>query len=314
MVVVGNLGRNLSEVFHSESNLLKGEAKEWRLIGQEQDGTILVSFVAESSSTGKQCTCVGQYLRCDNKFKEKPPPVLPTEIRTSISLSSTVELNTTSVLANYATEAAPLYITCDDGSLYLELDIFVGVYSVTSSVVHVFNSLVNVVQATLNHTHTLLGFVLKQKVNPFLCDGDGASGEEAKVPWLEVYKPYLVALYSQGPRAQQPRDLGLERSHQIMVQFLYRRKDIDYTTHKLLVLVHQEGGYLTFICSILSYLILFSSPSGVPRDLSNLVEVGVDPQRKPGQVQTRDRRLVGAKTNELGTRSDHLAPRWMGWE
>nr|CAD7265618.1 unnamed protein product [Timema shepardi] len=36
---------------------------------------------------------------------EKPPPVHPTEIRTSISPSSAVELNTTSVLANYATEA-----------------------------------------------------------------------------------------------------------------------------------------------------------------------------------------------------------------
>nr|CAD7587558.1 unnamed protein product [Timema genevievae] len=35
---------------------------------------------------------------------EKPPPVHPTEIRTSISPSSAVELNTTSVLANYATE------------------------------------------------------------------------------------------------------------------------------------------------------------------------------------------------------------------
>nr|CAD7425706.1 unnamed protein product [Timema monikensis] len=41
---------------------------------------------------------------------EKPPPVHPTEIRTSISPSSAVELNTTSVLANYATEA--------DGSKY----------------------------------------------------------------------------------------------------------------------------------------------------------------------------------------------------
>nr|CAD7392237.1 unnamed protein product [Timema cristinae] len=35
----------------------------------------------------------------------KPPPVHPTEIRTSISLSSAVELNTTSASANYATEA-----------------------------------------------------------------------------------------------------------------------------------------------------------------------------------------------------------------
>nr|CAD7590154.1 unnamed protein product [Timema genevievae] len=39
------------------------------------------------------------------KRREKPPPVHPTEIRTSISPSSVVELNTTSALANYATEA-----------------------------------------------------------------------------------------------------------------------------------------------------------------------------------------------------------------
>nr|CAD7199477.1 unnamed protein product [Timema douglasi] len=37
--------------------------------------------------------------------KEKPPPVHPTEIRSSISSSSAVELNTTSVLANCATGA-----------------------------------------------------------------------------------------------------------------------------------------------------------------------------------------------------------------
>nr|CAD7433989.1 unnamed protein product [Timema monikensis] len=39
-------------------------------------------------------------------FRTKPLPVHLTEIRTSISLSSVVELNTTSALANYATEAA----------------------------------------------------------------------------------------------------------------------------------------------------------------------------------------------------------------
>nr|CAD7574861.1 unnamed protein product [Timema californicum] len=39
------------------------------------------------------------------RISEKPPPVHPTEIRTSISPSSAVELNTTSALANYATEA-----------------------------------------------------------------------------------------------------------------------------------------------------------------------------------------------------------------
>nr|CAD7434698.1 unnamed protein product [Timema monikensis] len=38
-------------------------------------------------------------------FRKKPHPVHPTEIRPSISPSSAVELNTTSALANYATEA-----------------------------------------------------------------------------------------------------------------------------------------------------------------------------------------------------------------
>nr|CAD7578717.1 unnamed protein product [Timema californicum] len=43
------------------------------------------------------------YLR--RSVAEKPPSVHPTEIRTSISPSSAVELNTTSALANYAIEA-----------------------------------------------------------------------------------------------------------------------------------------------------------------------------------------------------------------
>nr|CAD7575268.1 unnamed protein product [Timema californicum] len=44
---------------------------------------------------------------CPPRFKilEKPPPVHPIAIRTSISPSSAVEFNTTSALANYATEA-----------------------------------------------------------------------------------------------------------------------------------------------------------------------------------------------------------------
>nr|CAD7261315.1 unnamed protein product [Timema shepardi] len=44
--------------------------------------------------------------------KENPPPVHQTEIRTSISPSSAVELNTTSALANYATEAGNITLKC----------------------------------------------------------------------------------------------------------------------------------------------------------------------------------------------------------
>nr|CAD7194324.1 unnamed protein product [Timema douglasi] len=43
--------------------------------------------------------------RGENHLGIKPPPVPPTEIRTLISPSSAVELNTTSALANFATEA-----------------------------------------------------------------------------------------------------------------------------------------------------------------------------------------------------------------
>nr|CAD7395632.1 unnamed protein product [Timema poppensis] len=47
---------------------------------------------------------------------EKPPPVHPTEIRTSISPSSAVELNTTSALANYATESKVSIAPCSTKS------------------------------------------------------------------------------------------------------------------------------------------------------------------------------------------------------
>nr|CAD7596418.1 unnamed protein product [Timema genevievae] len=46
--------------------------------------------------------------RVENHFRKNHPPVHPTEILTSISPSSAVELNTTGALANYATEAGLL--------------------------------------------------------------------------------------------------------------------------------------------------------------------------------------------------------------
>nr|CAD7567630.1 unnamed protein product [Timema californicum] len=58
------------------------------------------------SRSGVELEEVNPHLRGGRvkTIKEKPPPVHPTEIRTSISPSSAVELNTTSALANYATE------------------------------------------------------------------------------------------------------------------------------------------------------------------------------------------------------------------
>nr|CAD7402170.1 unnamed protein product [Timema cristinae] len=54
-------------------------------------------------------------------FRKKPPLVHPTEIRTSISPSSAVELNTTSTLANYATEVkSGRYDTKEDFSVVIQ--------------------------------------------------------------------------------------------------------------------------------------------------------------------------------------------------
>nr|CAD7592436.1 unnamed protein product [Timema genevievae] len=52
-------------------------------------------------------------------FEEKPPPVHLTEIRTSISPSTAVELNTTSALANYATEADDIEKDLADEEVYV---------------------------------------------------------------------------------------------------------------------------------------------------------------------------------------------------
>nr|CAD7453010.1 unnamed protein product [Timema tahoe] len=57
-------------------------------------------MVSPQETTFEEPEEVPKYFR-----QEKPPPVHPTEIRTSISPSSTVELNTTGALANYATKA-----------------------------------------------------------------------------------------------------------------------------------------------------------------------------------------------------------------
>nr|CAD7596801.1 unnamed protein product [Timema genevievae] len=60
-----------------------------------------------------------EQLQVDHEMQkmeqEKPPPVHPTEIRTSISPSSAVELNTTGALANYATEAGDVAIDSSTG-------------------------------------------------------------------------------------------------------------------------------------------------------------------------------------------------------
>nr|CAD7430310.1 unnamed protein product [Timema monikensis] len=57
----------------------------------------------------------------DGVPQEKPPPAHPTEIRTLTSPSSAVELNTTSVLANFATELERTKYTISDYVLWFQV-------------------------------------------------------------------------------------------------------------------------------------------------------------------------------------------------
>nr|CAD7194702.1 unnamed protein product [Timema douglasi] len=91
----------------SSDNPLTCRHRLLKVTEQPSGFSVLVSGVQFSlvlSETG------GREVRVTSSIKEKQPPVHPTEIRTSISPSSAVELNTTSALANYAAEAALNYV------------------------------------------------------------------------------------------------------------------------------------------------------------------------------------------------------------
>nr|CAD7571603.1 unnamed protein product [Timema californicum] len=88
-----------------------------------QSFTVIGSLVyCESSAINHVVYEVGcTYLNQANE--EKPPPFHPTEIRTLISPSSAVEPNTTSALANYATEAGKTTLSPPDRDSNLDLPV-----------------------------------------------------------------------------------------------------------------------------------------------------------------------------------------------
>nr|CAD7592893.1 unnamed protein product [Timema genevievae] len=66
---------------------------------------ISVGIPEQNSNPDLPVICSSVYCECDVLYQSTTEAVHPTETRTSISPSSAVELNTTSALANYATEA-----------------------------------------------------------------------------------------------------------------------------------------------------------------------------------------------------------------
>nr|CAD7571396.1 unnamed protein product [Timema californicum] len=88
---------------------------------------------------------------------EKPPPVHSTEIRTSISPSSAVELNTTSALANYTTEA-DFYMSTPIRTLDVGYSDFRGAEVKQIPVIRVFGSTPTGRKACL-HIHGVFPYI-----------------------------------------------------------------------------------------------------------------------------------------------------------
>ncbi|GFG36550.1 hypothetical protein Cfor_06172 [Coptotermes formosanus] len=163
-----------------------GDEKEWKLLGQEQDGSLLVSWLIESideDGVSKLQSCIGLFHQKDNILK----------------------------------------VLCT------------------------FNQYVNIIQATVNHSHTLLGFITKVKVcpSPNETTDKETSKDTSDISSLEVYRVFILDV--RFPEEQkEPVDLGLERSRQLMIQFLYRKKE-HVATEKFLLFIHQESVSLNQI-------------------------------------------------------------------
>ncbi|XP_045482490.1 protein pigeon [Harmonia axyridis] len=88
-------------------------------------------------------------------------------------------------------------------------------------IMHTFSNITNCVQASVDESKTYLGFVIKDTQNEVF-----------------TYKPHIVNIRE----GKEVVDLEIERSKQIMIQFLYKKTSLlsDNKTVKFLILVHEE--------------------------------------------------------------------------
>ncbi|KYM98137.1 Protein pigeon [Cyphomyrmex costatus] len=163
--MIENLAAKLCSLLSENANT----AEQWKLLGQEKDGSILIGWMEESERNNicTSCTVVGRYDQIDNKLQ----------------------------------------------------------------VLHCFSEVLNIVQATVNQSHTLMGYVTKQK--NCLKMEDHSSEHESHG---EFYRVFIIELTTDDTKVH---DLEIKRSEQVRVQFLYREKE-QLDVDKFLVLIHHE--------------------------------------------------------------------------
>lgn len=126
--------------------------------------------------------------------------------------------------------------------------------SINLQVLHCFEKVLNIVQATVNQSHTLLGYVIKQKAQSLEKPAEnsaesseiGREKDSTENPTenrscgngpaceVEAYSPWIVEVIS-----RKVHNLEIERTKQIRVQFLYKQRE-QKNGDRFLVLIHQE--------------------------------------------------------------------------
>ncbi|XP_074113246.1 gamma-secretase activating protein pigeon [Cotesia typhae] len=133
----------------------------------------------------------------------------------------------------------------------------------TLEVLYHFPSVLNIVQATINQNHTLLGYIVKETIKVSKeneeTENKDQNEDEKKDPLsdacldseLELYQAYILELESDDKKIH---TVITERRKQVRIQFLYKQKR-QTGLDKFIVLIHHE--------CIVMYTALFNSSSDV---------------------------------------------------
>lgn len=147
-------------------------ANEFKILGQEKDGSILTSWISKLPTSDTESTVVGCY-----NPKEKSFDILKR-----------------------------------------------------------FSARLNVIQASVNLSKTLLLYMVKDQIQTDNCETD--NGSDIKFS----YKPFLLEI--KDPSGAPHQLLEVDRSKQVLLQFLWPKQPKNVHQDKFLVMIHEEGIYL----------------------------------------------------------------------